>query len=146
MQTEGVSHLGLDGQNYTVAAVQRRVGVRSNIAGIFVNRQGFQGNSLNMNDYNRVAGVDFNLASKIIHGEERHSTTTPSHLIWKKAFAHAVWLMYNSQNLQAHYNHEVVGENYNAEVGFVPRLANYNPGDRRNHKQDLLAFRAKFNL
>lgn len=128
MQTEGVSHLGLDGQNYTVAAVQRRVGVRSNIAGIFVNRQGFQGNSLNMNDYNRVAGVDFNLASEDNSWRGKafyHHSFTPN--LEKKAFAHAVWLMYNSQNLQAHYNHEVVGENYNAEVGFVPRLANYNP-------------------
>lgn len=128
MQTEGVSHLGLDGQNYTVAAVQRRVGVRSNIAGIFVNRQGFQGNSPNMNDYNRVAGVDFNLASEDNSWRGKafyHHSFTPN--LEKKAFAHAVWLMYNSQNLQAHYNHEVVGENYNAEVGFVPRLANYNP-------------------
>jgi len=128
MQTEGVSHLDLKGQNYTVAAVQRRIGVRSNLAGIFVNRQGFNGNEMDMSDYNRIAGVDFNLASEDNKWRGKafyHRSFTPN--LEEKSYAHAVWLMYNSLHVQAHYNHEIVGENYNADVGFVPRLANYNP-------------------
>ena len=35
--------------------------------------------------------------------------------------------MYKSRKLSVHWNHEYVGENYRAEMGFVPRIQNYNP-------------------
>jgi hypothetical protein len=128
MQTEGVGEVDLEGQNYTVAAFQRRVGVRSNIAGILVNRQGFNGQKMDFGDYNRIAGVDFNLSSADNKWRGKafyHQSFTPN--VKTKAFTHAVWTMYNSEKVQIHYNHEVVTENYNAEVGFVPRISNYNP-------------------
>lgn len=145
MQTEGLGHLNLEGQNYTVAAVQRRVGVRSNIAGIFVNRQGFKGNTVESGDFNRVLGVDFNLASENNKWKGKafyHQSFTPN--VKKNTFAHAVWLMYNSQHVQAHYNHEVVTQNYNAEVGFVPRLSNYNPQTGQATKQTYWRFEPNF--
>jgi len=128
MQTEGVGDVDLEGQNYTVAAFQRRVGVRSNIAGILVNRQGFNGQKMDFGDFNRIAGIDFNLSSADNKWRGKafyHHSFTPN--VKTKSFTHAVWTMYNSQNVQIHYNHEVVTENYNAEVGFVPRISNYNP-------------------
>ncbi|MBL4706213.1 MAG: carbohydrate binding family 9 domain-containing protein [Flavobacteriales bacterium] len=128
MQTEGVGEIDLGGQNYTVAAIQRRVGIRSNIAGIVVNRQGFNGKTMDFSDYNRILGLDFNLSSAdnkwrgkaFYHHSFTPNTTTNS-------FAHAVWTMYNSEKIQIHYNHEIVTAGYNAEVGFVPRVSNYNP-------------------
>ncbi|MGB1318718.1 MAG: hypothetical protein ACPG5W_10945, partial [Flavobacteriales bacterium] len=79
-------------------------------------------------DYNRLVGLDFDLASangKWGGKAFYHHTFSPN----DKAFvgANATWLMYRSANVEAHWNHEYVNENYNAEVGFVPRLSRYNP-------------------
>ena len=64
MQTEGNSSLDLEAQNYTVGAFQRQVGSSSNIAGIFVNRQGFSNDKIDYSSFNRIVGLDFNLASE----------------------------------------------------------------------------------
>ena len=63
MQTARDTTLGLNPQNYTVAAFQRMLFGRSNIAGIFVNRQGLTDTEINYTDYNRILGLDFNLRS-----------------------------------------------------------------------------------
>lgn len=118
MQTEGVGKLGLNPQNYFVAATQRQIGKKSNIAGILVNRQ-----SINQtNDFNRVAGLDFNFQTnnnKIFGKAFFHHSFSPNQP--KDAFAQAVWISYNTMRWGWNYNHEYIGENYNAEVGFVPR-------------------------
>ncbi|MFQ5335342.1 MAG: DUF5916 domain-containing protein, partial [Flavobacteriales bacterium] len=54
IQTANDSSLAVNPQNYTVAAFQRDIFARSNIAMIFVNRQGFAGNEVSYTDYNRV--------------------------------------------------------------------------------------------
>ena len=117
----------LPAQNYSVLAIQRRVLSRSNISAIFVNRDAFnfdeyQSEGTPRNKYNRVAGVDFNLASnsniwtgKIMY----HHSFSPQDD--GSSFAHGVNLRYRTQYLLAEWNHEIVGEGYSAEVGFVPR-------------------------
>ena len=122
MQTEGVGSLGLRPQNYAVAAIQRQVFARSNIAGIFVNRQGFAGNAPDGGDYNRLAGIDFNYASADNRWRGKafyHRTWDPGSTRLKSA--NAIWLLRSTPTWEIHYNHEWVDANYNAEVGFVPR-------------------------
>ena len=124
MQTEGVGELGLDAQNYSVAVLQRQVLARSNVSAIFVNRQGFNGNSPASNDYNRMAGLDFNYASADNRFRGKafyHRSFDPNDT--KNKSANAIWFNYSDRNFRASYNHEWVDENYNAEVGFVPRQA-----------------------
>lgn len=124
MQTEGIGELDLRSQNYSVAVLQRQVLARSNIGAIFVNRQGFDGdNRPDGGDYNRVAGLEFNFASK----DNRFRGETWYHRSWdpnttRNKTANAGWFMFNNQYMTLMYNHEWVDENYNAEVGFVPRL------------------------
>ena len=128
MQTEGVGSIGVGGQNYSVAAFQRQVFARSSIAGIFVNRQGFKGNNLAFSDYNRVAGIDFNLMSsdnKVLGKAFFHKSFSSG--INKNSYAHASWLAYLTPSLRLMWNHEYVGKGYNVETGFVPRVDNYNP-------------------
>ena len=130
MQTEGVGDLNLKSQNYTVAAVQRNVFKRSNIAGILVHRQAFNGYKWDSKDYNTIAGLDFNLFSN--DGKWRgkafyHQSFSGNENITADASANATWLMYNTPNIRFHWNHEYVGKNYQAEVGFVPRGSLYNP-------------------
>ncbi len=125
MQTASNEAINLPSHNYTVAAVQRQVFSRSNIAGIFVNKQEFSltgEDGLQMGRYNRVAGLDYNLASKDNRWTGKffyHRTFIPNNLADQKA--HASYLGYHTPNLNFGWNHEYVGENYTAEVGFVPR-------------------------
>jgi hypothetical protein len=110
-------------QNYFVGAVQRNVFKRSNISLIAVNRQQLDGKGLSANNYNRVFGLDYNLASsdnKWLGKLFFHHSF--SNLNNGNAFAHASWLNYSSQNLQFEWNHEYVDKNYRAESGFTPRI------------------------
>ena len=111
--------------NYTVGTVQRQIFSRSNISAIFVNKQ-FPGYTLGDTTvaagYNRVAGFDYNLASennkwngKIVY----HRSFSPTNN--DQAFAHATNIQYKSQTFTAEWNHDLIGKNYNSEVGYVPR-------------------------
>lgn len=128
MQTKEVKELNEVGQNYTVAAVQRQVFERSNISAIFVNRQGMDGSSFSSTNYNRVAGLDFNLASSDSKWQGKafaHKSFTNN--IVEDDFTHGTWLNYNTEKWNIMWNHEYVGQNYIADVGFVPRVSHYNP-------------------
>lgn len=128
MHTRAVEKFEINPQNYLVGAVMRQLKGRSNIAAIFVNRQGFDNYKMLNTDYNRIVGIDWNIATidnKISGKIFYHHAFTPQ--INDDNFTHASWLMYESPNWQIMWNHEYVGKNYIAETGFVPRVENYNP-------------------
>lgn len=117
-------------QNYTVAAVQRQVFKRSNIAAIFVNRQKIDGNGIDHGNYNRIVGLDYNIASADNKWQGKlyyHQSLTPGINNNYRSATNASWLMYSTQKWFVMWNHEYVGKNYNAEVGFVPRNRMFNP-------------------
>ena len=135
IQTEGGVPQETQSQNFTVAAVQRRVFKRSNIGMIFVNKQAFDNFKPAWSDYNRLLGLDFDLASangKWGGKAFYHHSFSPN----DKAFvgANATWLMYNSANVTAQWNHEYVNKNYTAEVGFIPRLSRFNQETQKIEK------------
>ncbi len=122
MTTSRSTELNAPTQNYTVAALQRRVFKQSNIGAMFVNRQGRDYGGIAGNDYNRVLGMDFNFFSddnlwrgKLFYHQLFSPNSQPGQ------FATAGWLGYNTQNLNLNWNHEYIGQNYTPEVGFVPR-------------------------
>jgi hypothetical protein len=113
-------------QNFTVMALQRRVFARSNIGGIFINKQSLNLNPENVaagiSKYNRVAGIEYNLASS--------NNTWTGKAVTMKSFSpnggnkdmmQAGNLRYWTGNWDINWQHEYVGSDYNAEVGFVPR-------------------------
>ncbi len=128
MQTSKVDSVGLPSQNFAVVSVQRRVFARSNIAAIFINKE-----SLNYTPsadstkpvysaYNRNIGMEYNLASSnnLWTGKAFIiKSFTPE----KKAhdFVHAANLNYFSRKWNVLWQHEYVGKDYTAEVGYVPR-------------------------
>lgn len=123
MQTEGVRELQLDSYNYSVLALQRKVFARSNLAAIMVNKQAINGTEVQYAQYNRLIGVDYNLASKDGKWQGKlfyHQTFSPN-VKASDQNAHASWISYNTRKIKVHWNHEFVGNHYNAEVGFVPR-------------------------
>lgn len=126
MTTSKDTALGINGQNYSVAAFQRTIFRRSNIAGIFVNRQEIINGDLRYFHYNRIVGLDYNLASadnkwfgKFFY---HHSLTREK---YSDNYSHASFLLYNTRTLFIMWNHEYVRKNYLADVGFVPRIYNY---------------------
>ncbi len=110
-------------QNYFVGAVQRNVFKRSNVAMIFVNRQQFDTSKYSATNYNRVLGLDYNLASADNKWNGKlffhHSLSNTNN---QNAFAHASWINYASQKVNIHWNHEYMDKNYNAETGFTPHV------------------------
>ncbi|MDX5338402.1 MAG: carbohydrate binding family 9 domain-containing protein [Cyclobacteriaceae bacterium] len=125
MQTGAVDERGLPSQNFSVIALQRQVGARSNISTILINKQ-----SLNYNpeinsgtaEFNRNIGLEYNLASA--------NNLWTGKVMGLKSFgpddsangaSHAANLRYSSGNLTWNWQHEYVSKNYTAEVGYVPR-------------------------
>lgn len=126
MQTEKVESNGLPAQNFAVLALQRKVFARSNIGLLFVNKQSLDytpdDNYPTYSQYNRNIGLEYNLASA-------DNLWTGKAIVLKsfspgvsgQDITHAANLQYASRKLILAWQHEYVGKNYNAEVGYVPR-------------------------
>jgi Domain of unknown function (DUF5916) len=123
-QTAAFKADSLPSTNFLVAAIQRRVFKRSNIAAIFVNKAGIidKNTKTDYNRFNRVGGLEFNYASE-------------SGTWFAKAFVSSSFQpkKINDQVTagleMGHINDKFlvspafyyVGKNYNAEAGYVPR-------------------------
>ena len=129
MQTGKVSETDLPEQNFAVFSLQRRVFARSNIGVIFINKQSLNytpSTDPNMpvySQYNRNLGLEYNLASS-------NNMWTGKALFLKsfkpenkgEDFTQAANLTYASRKWNITWQHEYVGKNYLAEVGYVPRV------------------------
>lgn len=125
MQAASDFEQGLPSYNYTVAAGQRKIGDRSAVGAIFVNKQNFgdfsDSTETNLN-FNRVAGIDYNLATK----NNKWNGKTFLHRSFSDRedgddYVHGLNLEFRERHWNIGYFHSYVGEEYNAEVGFVPR-------------------------
>jgi hypothetical protein len=115
--------------NYLVAALQRSVFSRSNISAFFINKQVMDvkdDTSFTGNRFNRVAGVEYNLASRdnrwtgkaFYHQSFQNSATIEDAAI-------AANLTFSSQYLTATLNQSLVGAGYVAETGYIRRRGYY---------------------
>jgi len=127
MQTNSNNDNGVPAQNFTAIALQRKVFSRSNIGFLFVNKESFNyppsaSSTPSESKYNSNFGLEYNLASsdnlwtgkalvlKSFSPEKKgHDFTQAGNL----QFANKYWTIGGQ--------YEVVGANYNAEVGYVPR-------------------------
>jgi len=107
-------------RNFMVAALQRKIFSRSNIGFILVNKE-YMNEPLKQN-FNRVAGIDYNLASsnnawsgKLFY----HRSFSPENP--GKQYAQGAYLIYNTRRIHAAMGQASVGENYVAEAGYVRR-------------------------
>lgn len=127
METKKDERAGQPDLNFSVATVQRRIGERSNIGLIFVNRQSINGGENDAVDkYNRVIGIDYNLAtSSNLWAGKTFFHKSFSVANQSKSFAHGLNLNYNKREFLVQWDHEYVGEGYDAQVGFVRRTNYY---------------------
>jgi Domain of unknown function (DUF5916)/Carbohydrate family 9 binding domain-like len=128
MQTKKIEETGLPSQNFTVLALQRKVFARSNFRLLFINKQslhyepGKDSTKPQYSLYNRNIGAEYNLASS-------NNVWTGKFMLLKsftpgnndKSITHAANLQYASRHWNLNWQHEYVGKQYSAEVGYVPR-------------------------
>lgn len=128
MQT-GKGQSGQPAQNFGVLAIQRRMFSRSNIAAMLVNKQSLDYDPTKAPDpdlftkFNRNFAMEYNLASA--------DNVWKGKLLFLHSFGSGVNsndnvfagnINYSIKKLNLSFQAERVGNNYRAEVGYVPRL------------------------
>jgi hypothetical protein len=115
---------GIPMSNYAAAVLQRRVFSRSNVTGFFINKQviNLQDSSYSGNRYNRVAGLEYNMASpddKWTGKAFYHQAFYPG----AKADAAAASgsITYSTPFLAWSLEQSWIGSDYTAEVGYIRR-------------------------
>lgn len=123
MQTGSVEDTSTPSQNYSVLALKRRISARSNIGLLLVNRE----NTGDMNNpgsasYDRNIGVEANLATDDDLWQSK-ITLLKSFSPYEndRSLSHVGSVNYNDGNFEFEWEQEYVGEDYTADVGFVPR-------------------------
>jgi hypothetical protein len=130
MQTQKVNFgedAVLPAANYSVGVLQRKLFKRSTIGGVFVNKQFDFKNvteeqSGSFDRFNRVGGLELNLNSNDSRFESEtyyHQSFQPERKNDAGSFAH--YMGYNHPNFEIGMGAVRVGENYRADVGYVPR-------------------------
>lgn len=117
MKTAAIDSINEPANNFSVLSLQQRVFTRSSIGMIFTNKD-----AIGTNHFNRVTGVDYNIASK--------SNVWNGKVFYMKSFGplstgnSAAWgatMLYNKRNFESKHNFSVVGNQFNPEVGFLRR-------------------------
>ena len=135
MQTNGNEET--PATNFTVATLQRKVLTRSSLSIFIVNKESdLKGNANGgENSYNRVGGIDFNLAS----ADNLWTGKTFFHqAIYKNAganaFAAATSIKYNNGTVSGQMGYSVVGTDFQADVGFIKRTGFHRFGPHLEYK------------
>lgn len=126
MQTKAIDSLH-PAQNYSAAAIHRRVLKRSSIRAMLLNRQSYS-NGLNKEDYGRNASVEFEYLSMDGRWAGRASYNQYFNGVVKNDNRFLLLSGgFNSRKFQTNSEVQRMGTNYNAEMGFLSRLNNYDP-------------------
>lgn len=119
----------MQASNFSVATVQRSIFSRSNITAFMVNKQvtGVANDtSFKGLEYNRLAGLEFNLASS---DNKWTGKTFYHHSFYPgssgNASAAAISLTYSIQKLMVSLNQFMVGSEYIAQAGYIKRTGYY---------------------
>ena len=124
IQTEADEENEITSNNNTVVALQKKMFSRSNLSFLFINRETFGDYEfLDPTDrYNRVVGVDYNLASA--------DNTWVGKFFYHKSFASQIGnaddaagatLEYFTKNLNLGFRSSYVGNDYRSDLGFIRR-------------------------
>lgn len=111
--------------NYFVSVLQRQVFSRSNVSGFFINKEIFRRESDSLysgKDFNRVAGLEYNLASpdnKWIGKAFYHQSFYPG--AKADAAAASANINYSTQYIKTSLTGSWVGSDYVSEIGYIRR-------------------------
>ena len=124
MQTEEDVANGITANNNTVFSLQQKMFSRSYLGFIFVNRQqtGNPEFETDQDEFNRVVGLDYTLASKDNKWTGRsfiHQAILANDE--KDTYSAGFRLSYNSRKHNITYGGNRIGENYTSDLGFLRR-------------------------
>ena len=124
VQTKNDSENEIGGNNNTVLALQQKVFSRSNVSFLFINRQDTSNKGFITPEekYNRVVGIDYNLANKDNSWNGKfyaHKSFTAN--LDSKDYSAGTRLDYSSKNWQIRASGLYVGENFKSDLGFIRR-------------------------
>ena len=127
MQTAQLSSSGIPSFNYGMAVLEKKILSNSKISAFLVNKQALFNSddkeySIDPNHYNRVFGFETKLQSKDTKWKTEwfyHQSLEEENP--NEANSYGINFSYDSPNIKANSYFYGVGENYNPEVGFVPR-------------------------
>lgn len=110
--------------NNMMLALQKKVFSRSNVSMFFVNRQAFGDHDFldRSDDYNRVLGMDYNLASNdnVWYGKfYLHKSFQPDDN--QGNFSSGAFLGRNSRRFNFFQDVAYIGEEFQSDLGFIPR-------------------------
>lgn len=124
LQTEG----GKDRlpQNYSAAAMNQKFFTRSLFRAMVTNRQAFEGGGIAKNDYGRTASAEFVYTNPA----NNFNTWITGQHSWKpdvtnKNNTFNTGFFRNSEKYSFLFDFYHVGTNFQADMGFVPRIENY---------------------
>jgi len=129
MNIQSAKKYGQLPQNYTVAAFDHKIFQRSNIRGIFTNRQEVSGRDAKQGstqEFNRVAGTELNLLSNNSKFNGRlgyYQSFNPGNL--KSSGFGLASVGYTDKNWSLVGGWDQINTNFIADLGFTPRLYNY---------------------
>ncbi|MEL6923460.1 MAG: DUF5916 domain-containing protein [Bacteroidota bacterium] len=114
------------GQNYTSAAFHQRVFKRSTVKGYFHNRTA-TGNGELLGDFNRNAGLEFNYRSLDgkVEGFGGYGQSFSDGVPGNDNYFYNVGGGYDSRTFSVYSNLAGVGDNYYADMGFIPLINHY---------------------
>ena len=126
MQEDKIESLGKPTTNYSVGILQRKMFKRSALSAIMVNKDpinsSLASDTVAPSTFNRVAGVDYILASadnrwygKFFYHQSFDDNPQPNQN------SYLAFISYNSDSWTYSLAAVGVGENYDAQVGYVPR-------------------------
>ncbi len=116
------------GQNFTAITGQQRIGKRSNVKGLFLNRQAYDGTDPVDNDYGRNFGGELNIVSDdgkiggqlgIIQSQKDGIDSRNRHIYGR--------FDYTGQRFRTFLFIQNLGRDYYADMGFNARINNYDP-------------------
>jgi hypothetical protein len=111
-------------RNFFVTTVQKKVFARSHVGMIFVNKEQINTPADFMgNQYNRVAGLEYNLSSRNNFLNTKffgQKSFTPGKTAAEE-YAQGIDLIYSRKSYLLEMKQSYVGRDFNAETGYVPR-------------------------
>ena len=124
MQTAEDAPNGIAANNNTVFTLQQQMFSRSNLGFFFINRQqtGDDIESSDQTSFNRVVGMDYNLASKNNQWTGRtywHQSFVPDQE--DESYSAGFRLEHNSRKHSAVYNTNRIGGGFQSDLGFIRR-------------------------
>lgn len=138
LDTQTASRDSIPVTNYAVVAVQRKVFARSNVRLMMINKQALgykESVHRHVNEYNRNIGAEFNLASanalwtgkfmafKAFNPDNPVLPAPETRRVFSNGWVHAADIAFNKANFFWQWQHEFMGEGYNAEVGYTPNAS-----------------------